>query len=713
MPSTTTATAVPSSPRRRFALWVALLALLAVAQSLLVVLTLSYENSRAQQEADDVATDAATRLRQSLLRPLPQLQAMAVGLEGAPSVADLFQTHRALRRLEWRAGDRTLRQIQDSPWGPPPFAVLGRDQLALAVDDACSAAQRDESPAYSRSYYAPLPGGTGQELLDLCLPIPAGIRSQGDTPSWLVATIALAPLLEQAAAEPALARHELQLVGGDGARLARAGSRRGAGTYLGEQRIDLPGSALLLRTNSAAGRPSLIPHLNTALVIGLSLLLFAVAGLLARDTRRRAAAERALADELAFRQAMESSLITGLRARDLDGRVTYANAAFCRMVGIDAESLQSTPADAPPPYWPPEHAAEYQARQAERRRAGVPRESSALGFESVFMRADGERFPVMIYDAPLVDGSGHHRGWMSAVLDMSAQRRAEELSRQQQERLQAGARLAAVGEMASLLSHELNQPLAAIASYASGCLNLVEPQPGIDRPSAGPSPAGSATVTVPVSAAQLRPALERIAEQAERAGRVIRSVHSLVARRRPAEPQTLACAQLVEAVLPLVRMQARKCGARIEIALPEPSQRPLHVSGDRTMLEQVLLNLSRNALQAMDDPSVPSERRVLRWRIDTDAANPERIEWACIDGGLGLPPDFDRQRAQAFFTTKPEGMGLGLSLCRTVLEQHGSQLHGEPAVPGPGAMFRFSLARAPGPGSEAGVAASPRTIGSP
>ena len=90
------------------------------------------------------------------------------------------------------------------------------------------------------------------------------------------------------------------------------------------------------------------------------------------------------------------------------------------------------------------------------------------------MRKNGERFPVLIYEAPLVDGQGRHTGWMSAVLDISAQRRVEELSRQQQDRLQATARLATVGEMASLLSHELNQPLAAIASYATGSLNLLD-----------------------------------------------------------------------------------------------------------------------------------------------------------------------------------------------------------------------------------------------
>src|SRR6185369_1238769 len=128
------------------------------------------------------------------------------------------------------------------------------------------------------------------------------------------------------------------------------------------------------------------------------------------------------------------------------------------------------------------------------------RQTAREGFETTFVRRNGERFPVLIFEAPLVDGSGHHTGWMSAVLDVSEQRRIEELSRQQQERLQATARLATVGEMASLLSHELNQPLAAIASYANGSMNLL-------RHAAAP-------------ASDLKVAMHRIAEQADRAGRV-------------------------------------------------------------------------------------------------------------------------------------------------------------------------------------------------
>ena len=120
---------------------------------------------------------------------------------------------------------------------------------------------------------------------------------------------------------------------------------------------------LQMKVDSAAGRPRLIPNVATALVLGLSLLLFAVVLLLARDGRRRAYAERALAESLAFRHAMENSLITGLRARDTNGIVTYVNPAFCHMVGFQPAELLG---QVTPPYWPAEFVDEYRRRHADR-----------------------------------------------------------------------------------------------------------------------------------------------------------------------------------------------------------------------------------------------------------------------------------------------------------------------------------------------------------
>ena len=691
MPDTDTdispATLQPPRPRRvrRALLWAALLALLGVAQTLLVALTISYEAGRAQDEVEALANETAADIRHELLGMIQTLQALAWSESPLPAwregTALLLKSRPALKRVEWRALNLAVTDAVDTPFLPSLFSRMPRSDLSVEAEVACNAARRAAAPTFSRSYFVPLAAGLGVEVIDLCLPEQRAGREAG----FLVGTFALVSLLEAALPVRQNRHHEFSFVEADGTRLARAGPQRGAGVYLAERVVDLPGATLQLRADNVAGRPSLIPNLATALVLGLSLALFLVVLLLARDVRRRAQAERSLAEALAFRKAMEDSLSTGLRARDMRGVITYVNPAFCTMVGFSQDELLAShktaagaparpePSPAPalyaPPYWPPEFAAEYQRRQALRlggagRAAGEPLE----GFETVFMRKDGERFPVMIYEAPLVDGQGRQTGWMSAVLDLGAQRRVEELSRQQQERLQATARLATVGEMASLLSHELNQPLSAIASYASGSLNL------LDQPEAA-------------TPGLIRQALERIAEQAERAGRVIKSVHDFV-RRREQLHETLNAETLLQAVLPLARMHSRKSGTRIELELPPAPARPPRVRCDRTMVEQVLLNLARNGIQAMETATAPADR-LLTLRVGP--GQPGWVSFGIIDRGPGIAPEVAARLFTPFFTTRAEGMGLGLSLCRTVIEQHGGRLDFGPGPGGVGTEFQFTL----------------------
>ncbi|MBQ0933190.1 two-component system sensor histidine kinase NtrB [Ideonella alba] len=662
MPPATGSTPTPALRAR--VLWGALVLMLLVAQSLLVWLTLDYESGRAQDRAAEVAAQSAGELRRQAQQVLESVQVL-VWTHGSDAAwrtetQALLRERHALLRLERRDDQLHLLSATDTPYGPTPFSAMSRRALELELAPTCAQAVRTSTPTFSRSYFMPLPGGQGQEVVDLCFAAEGGAR-------FVVATVSLPELLERVAAGTR-GEHELSLVEPDGTRLARAGNLRGQGVYQATRLVSLPGLSLLLRADAVTGRPGLIPNLAIALVLGLSLSLLGVVGLLVRDIRRRSAAEHAVAEALAFRRAMEDSLVTGLRARDRDGRITYVNPAFCAMVGWEAEALvgQDTP-----PYWPPERVDDYRRRQAERLQLGADDNAQRQGFETQFMRRNGERFPVMIYEAPLRDREGHHTGWMSAAVDVSGERRMEELSRQQQERLQASARLATVGEMASLLSHELNQPLAAIASYATGSLNLM------DAPDEDPAELKDL----------LRQALTRIAEQAERAGRVIKSVHGFV-RRRDGAREALAADQLIEAVLPLVRLQARKSGTRIEVTLARPVPR---VWADRTMVEQVLLNLTRNGIQAMDE-ATPAAERVLH--IEVVQTHPRWVRFTVRDAGPGIPPEVAARLFTPFFTTKTEGMGLGLSLCRTVIEQHGGALDfgpppGEPA--GRGTEFRFTL----------------------
>ncbi|MDQ3271538.1 MAG: PAS domain S-box protein [Pseudomonadota bacterium] len=678
------------SRSRRWVLWTLLVALLVALLSTLVWLAGRYEVSQVQSRLEQDAAQMATDIRAALTRNVQSFQALQVN-SPSPEVwrllaADLLRENREMMRLESRDQALDLVAFAETPYRTSVFERLGRGATRSDVRFACTAAQRFSGPAYSTSYFLPQADGLGLEVLDMCLPV----LVSGQLAGYLVATYSLPGILSELVGRRVARGQGLAFTEADGTRLAMYGNpTRGSRAYIAQQLLDLPGNTLVLRLESQRSTQALFPNLLTALVTAMSMALVAVLALLGRDMRRRLKVEHDLADALAFRKAMEDSLVTGMRARDLQGRVTYVNPAFCQMVGMEAGELLNN--GVPPPYWPPERVEEYGQRQASRLALGatLPRE----GFESVFMRRDGSRFPVLIIEAPLINAVGKQTGWMSAILDVSEQRRIEELSRASQDRLQATARLATVGEMASLLSHELNQPLAAISSYATGSLNLLQ--------------SAAADVRQPSSNEDLQLAMRRIAEQAERAGKVIKSVHDFVRRREqvrePIEPR-----MLLDAVMPLVSLQARKLAVRVLIEV-DPGCGP--VLCDRTMVEQVLLNLARNGMQAMQ--ALDKNRRadkVLTLRVRPAASNAwsRWVEFAVIDHGEGISEKVAQQLFTPFFTTKAEGMGLGLSLCRTVIEQHGGFL-GFEAVSPQGTIFTFTLPEATSPGKppELAVQAAP------
>lgn len=662
---------------RRWSLWTALVLLVAGMLVTQVWLAGRYEATEVQNRLDRDAADAVSDIRTGFTHNLQNLQALQAG---DPDIASwenragrLLSVRRELVRIEWREPSLRVRAHAETPYRPVQWDADARGGNHSNVALACGNARRVGGPSYSGSYYQPLGDGRGTEMMELCIPL----TNEGQNTGYLVATLSLQNVLVEMVV-PGLKRgQEVSFTEADGTRLAMVGAnRRGTRMFTTQQLFDLPGTALVLRMDSWHTAPSVFPNVLTALVTAMSIALVTVLVVLVRDNRRRLRAERDLGDALAFRKAMEDSLVTGLRARDLQGRITYVNPAFCEMVGFSAPELLGQ-ADRLP-YWPPEFADEYRRRQVGRLSGQHP--PPREGYESTFMRKDGTRFPVMIFEAPLINAQGLHTGWMSAFLDVSEQRRIEELSRASQERLQATARLATVGEMASLLSHELNQPLAAIASYASGSLNL------LGTPHASEPPA--------THLPDVRVALQRIAQQAERAGRVIKSVHDFV-RRRDQTREPVAAEDLLEAVLPLIRLQAHKLRVQIRIAV-EP-QLP-RVLCDRTMVEQVLLNLARNSMQAMDGPGTP--QRLLELRVRRAASNAQNawLEFQVIDCGPGIPDDVGAKLFTPFFTTRAEGMGLGLSLCRTVVEQHGGFLGHAPQAPR-GTVFTFTLPACPAAGA--------------
>jgi two-component system sensor histidine kinase DctS len=422
-----------------------------------------------------------------------------------------------------------------------------------------------------------------------------------------------------------------------------------------ELALEPPGHGLSLQAFPYPAPRSLASLLLPAALVVLATLVLWSLWALRRHVQRRLAAEQALRQEYAFRQAMGDSLQTGLRARDLQGRIVYVNPAFCSMVGWSAGELVGR---APPmPYWVDD---EIDATRAlhDRILAGQGPEH---GFEIRLKRRNGEIFPVLIHEAPLIDATGLQTGWMSSVIDISDQKRADELARQQLERLQATSRLITMGEMASSLAHELNQPLAAIAGYMAGCLNQLE--------------SGTADST------EIRQALQKGTEQAQRAGQIVRRIYAFVRR---AEPKSEPCdmAAIIREVVAMIETDARRCGIQIELRAPAGLPR---ITGDGVLLSQVFLNLVRNAMDA--ELGASRERKSIA--IDV-AADDGALHVSIADNGIGIPDDLAPRLFEPLFTTKPEGMGMGLNICRSVVEGHQGRLWFE-SQSGIGTVFHVRL----------------------
>jgi two-component system sensor histidine kinase DctS len=420
--------------------------------------------------------------------------------------------------------------------------------------------------------------------------------------------------------------------------------------------LEPPGQGLVLHLASYPSATQLLPSLLVAALVGLGGAMFWNLWALRRHIQRRLATEQALRAEHGFRKAMEDSLHTGMRAVDLEGRVIYVNPAFCRMVGYQAHEIVGGRGPSRP-YWPPEEEARIAADIEAARRSGP----SATGTELRLMRRDGERFDALLYEAPLIDADGRQTGWMGSVLDITERKQARERARRQEEKLAATARLVTMGEMASALAHELNQPLAAIAGYTTGGLNLLA--------AGAPAPPG------------LEEALAKAAQQAQRAGQIIRRVHEFVRQRAPTR-QPVRLNATVEEAVGFAEAEARQRQVRISTALA--GEDPV-LQADPVLLQQVLLNLVRNGMDAM--AATPSGERRLEVRV---ARNGAAVTVAVADRGCGLTPEVRDRMFQPFFTTKAGGMGMGLHICRSIMETHGGRVWAEPN-PGGGTVFAFSL----------------------
>jgi PAS domain S-box-containing protein len=380
--------------------------------------------------------------------------------------------------------------------------------------------------------------------------------------------------------------------------------------------------------------------------------------LLTDVTARRRAEARLRESEAKYRLLVENQtdLILTL---DREGRVTFVSPSYRQVFGGDETALLGGPLAL---------GVHEDDREATARAVDAAwRPPHAESFENRVLTPKGWRWLAWSVH-PIRDAAGAEPAALVAVArDVTDRRRAEEQARQHLQSLAHVARVSSMGEMASAIAHEINQPLTAIASFAFACIRLLRDK----RATTG----------------EALEVMTRIAAEAERAGEVVRKMRSFV---RGDEGQLAAVDAnfLVAEVLRLAAPEARQSGVELA-AIPGEGLAP--VLADSIQIQQVLLNLVRNAVEAIGGAET-AERTV---RVTTRAGEPGFVEVIVADTGPGLTAEALERVFEPFYTTKPDGIGIGLALSRSIVEAHGGRLWAA-AAPGGGAAFHLRLPAATG-----------------
>ncbi|GAB3358718.1 PAS domain S-box protein [Giesbergeria giesbergeri] len=514
-----------------------------------------------------------------------------------------------------------------------------------------------------------------------------------------------------------------------------------------------------------------------------------------RHTRRRMQTQLALVAETNFRRAMENSVLTGMRALDMHGQITYVNAAFCQMTGWSEEELVG---QIPPySYWP-ESDYEHLHHHLQEELSG---KTMPGGFQVRVRRKNGVLFDARLYVSPLIDAVGKQTGWMTSMTDITEPNRireqltasherftivlealdasvsvaplgsqellfanklyrqwfgshtaghlqlvaqagvlptatatsaddedglmglptdsvtsahtenaeiylpelgkwlevrsrylswvdgrlaqmviatditprrlAEEQAARQTERAQSVSRLITMGEMASSVAHELNQPLTAISNYCNGCISRLR--------------------NGQLSEEALLTALEKTAHQAQRAGQIIQRIRAFVKKSEP-NRQLADVAKMVAEAVELADIELRRHNVRLthHVAARLPP-----VMADAILIEQVLINLMKNSAESIAHANRPASGRSVELRVVPKTIEGQAVvEFAVQDTGQGLAEEIRDRLFEAFFSTKQEGMGMGLNLCRSIVESHQGRMQAQNLYNGSevtGCLFSFWL----------------------
>jgi PAS domain S-box-containing protein len=356
--------------------------------------------------------------------------------------------------------------------------------------------------------------------------------------------------------------------------------------------------------------------------------------------------------EAKIRRLVDANII-GIATWNVEGAVLASNEAFLRMVQYEHEDVAAgrvrwwdmTPAD-----W---------RERAQRALTEVVQTGTVQPFESEFFRKDGSRVPVLI-GATLFQEGGNDG--VAFLLDLTERKRVEDSLRQAQAELAHVTRMMTLGELAASIAHEVNQPLSGIVSNGSACLRwLAADAPDLD---------------------EVREAVRDIVRDGKRAADVIARIRAL-ATKRTTPLEKLDLNETIRDVLVIVGDEAKRKSVMIRTQFADEV---LPIFGDRVQLQQVMLNLVMNGLEAMS--SVGERARELV--ITTGKIDAGRVQVTVKDSGTGLDTNTIERIFDPFYTTKPSGMGMGLSISRSILQQHGGRLWATPND-SPGTSFHFTL----------------------
>ena len=715
--------------------------------------------------------------------------------------AAAFQRERPeVRKLAWLGANRKLRALQDLiTFAPEVVTSAEVPDISLPVQGMASepeftfiAARDARQPVYSHAFT----DAGGSPVFQVQVPL----IDRGNFVGTLLVDYSIEALVRYFIPSEVTRRHAVKVLDANGKTLvSTVAAMPGQKAAPPSLQYDLPlapmSNGLVLRGLGYRTSIGLIGNTLFWMVVALSVLTVWMLLGTWRHVRRRAQIQGALVQETNFRRAMENSMLTGMRAMDMEGRVTYVNPAFCAMTGYsETDLINGRP---PFPYWPSDRIDE-NSRLLQQELQG---RSPAGGIEVKVQRKDGSSFDSRMYVSPLIDPKGQQTGWMTSMTniteakrirdqlsasherfttvlegldaavsvlsvhknellfanrsyrlwfgadaqghtllahsasgklflpepedevdglsglptqelteagvhprevfieslqmwfdvrsrylqwtdgrlaqmliatDVTARRRVEELAQQQAEKAQVTSRLITMGEMASSVAHELNQPLTAINNYCNGMVSRVQ--------------VGSITNE------DLIAALQKTARQAERAGQIIHRIRAFVKRSEP-QRQVASAAAIVDDSVELagIELRRRKVSIQTYVAQHLP---PLLV--DPILIEQVLLNLLKNSADAIANAELPPSRRHIELRVVPRHTPDEGgvIEFSVTDTGPGMKEEVIARLYEAFFSTKAEGMGIGLSLCRSIIESHRGRMRAQNLYNGAsvtGCRFAFTL----------------------